>query len=253
MKKLFFYNTIARILFLLLTPTLFRALNFAFIWHSIYWGAITLVVMIWVLMIIISPIFGRIGCGWICFIGTIQDFASQVSLYKMKWNKPVLILRILMIVAFFSSALAFFFIHLKTGKISGVQLNPMFLNMDLDAHYKHIWLYDTVGAVLMGILLERRWLCRNGCFMGAICAGGASFSRLLPVIDPQKCNLCAKCEKDCLVRIPMVDYVKENHGLVTSSECIICGKCIESCNRDAIKIKFVWNRRSYIQKQKERT
>jgi ferredoxin-type protein NapH len=248
MRRLIFYNTIARILFLLLTPTLFRVLNFAFIWHSIYWGIITLVVLIWGLMIIISPLFGRIGCGWICFMGTIQDFSSQVSLFKMKWNKPVLILRIFMIVAFFSSSLTFFFIHLKTGKISGIQFHPMFLNMDLDTHYKHIWLYDTVGAVIAGILLERRWICRNLCFMGALCAAGASYSRLIPVIEPDKCNLCGKCEKDCLVRIPMLNYVKENHGLVTSSECIICGKCIISCNRDAISIKFVWNRKSYLSK-----
>jgi ferredoxin-type protein NapH len=246
MTKLFFYNSISRIIFLLLTPTLFRALNFAFIWHSIYWGVITLVVIIWGLMILISPLFGRIGCGWICFMGTIQDFAGQVSLYKIKWNKPVLIIRILIIVAFFSSAITFFFIHLKTGKIGGIQFDPMFLDMDLNAHYKHVWLYDTVGAVIMGILLERRWLCRNVCFMGAICAAGASYSRLIPVIDPGKCNLCGKCEQDCLVRIPMVDYVKENHGLITSSECILCGKCIESCNKDAIKIQFVWNRRKYI-------
>ena len=38
MKKLYTYNYISRIIFLLVTPTLFRALNFAFIWHSIYWG-----------------------------------------------------------------------------------------------------------------------------------------------------------------------------------------------------------------------
>ena len=123
-------------------------------------------------------------------------------------------MRILIIVAFFSSSLTFFFIHLNTGKISGIQYDPMFLNMDLDAHYKHIWLYDAVGAMLLGVLLERRWACRNICFMGALCAAGASYSRLIPVIDTGKCNLC--------------------------------GKCIESCDRDAIKIRFIWNRQKYI-------
>ena len=204
--------------------------------------------MIWGLMILISPLAGRIGCGWICFMGTIQDFAGQVSLYKVKWNKPVLLIRIFMIVAVFASALTFFFIHLKTGKIDRIQINPGFLNMDLNAHYKHVWLYNTVGAVIIGILLERRFLCRNVCFMGAICAGGATYSRLIPVIEPGKCNLCGKCEKDCLVRIPMMDYVKNNHGLITSSECIICGKCIESCNSDAITIKIVWSRKRYLSK-----
>lgn len=253
MNKLFFYNSISRIIFLLLTPTLFRALNFGFIWHSVYWGTITLVILLWGSMIIISPLFGRIGCGWICFAGTIQDFASQTSLFKIKWRKPILVLRVIMIILFFSSSITFFFINLDAGKISGIQFNPMFLDMDFNAHYKHVWLYDTAGFILLGVLLERRWACRNLCFMGAICAAGASYSRLIPVIDPEKCNLCGKCEKDCLVRIPMVDYVKDNHGLVTSSECLICGKCIESCNTDAIKIKIIWNRDQYVRRLEKNT
>jgi len=51
--------------------------------------------------------------------------------------------------------------------------------MDFNLHYKYIWLYDTLGAVLLGLLLERRWACRNLCFMGALCASGASISRLI--------------------------------------------------------------------------
>ncbi len=117
--------------------------------------------------------------------------------------------------------------------------------MDFNPHYKHIWLYDTMGAVVMGLLLERRWVCRNLCFMGLLCATGASLSRLLPVVDTNKCNLCGKCEHDCLLRIPIKEYVANENGLVTSSECILCGKCEDSCNKKAIKIRFIWNRKEF--------
>jgi ferredoxin-type protein NapH len=248
MKKLYSFNFITRILFLLLTPTLFRALNFAFIWHSIYWGTITMAVIIWSIAILISPLFGRLGCGWICFMGTISDLTSQHSLFRIKWKKPVIWIRIFNIFAFFTTAFIFFFIRLDSGTISGIKFEPWFLNMDFNLHYKHIWLYDTVGAVLLGLLLERRWACRNLCFMGALCASGASVSRLIPVVDSEKCNLCGKCETDCLVRIPIRDYVKNNNGLVTNSECLICGKCIDSCKAKALRIIFVWNRNKYVQK-----
>ncbi|HVN58297.1 MAG TPA: 4Fe-4S binding protein [Bacteroidales bacterium] len=248
MKKLFTFNLITRILFLLLTPTLFRALNFAFIWHSIYWGTITIVVITWGVIILISPLLGRLGCGWICFMGTIQDITGQRSLFRIGWKKPLLWIRILNICAFFTTALIFFFIRLDSGKITGIRFDPWFLNMDFSLHYKQVWLYDTMGAVLLGLLLERRWACRNLCFMGALCASGASVSRLIPVVDVTKCNLCGKCETDCLVRIPVADYVKNNNGLVTSSECLVCGKCIESCKPRALSIKFIWNRKKYIQK-----
>ena len=114
-------------------------------------------------------------------------------------------------------------------------------------HYKYVWIIDVASALLFGFLLERRWVCKNLCIMGTLCSAGASYSRLIPVVDISKCTLCGKCEKNCLVRIPITDYIKNNKGLVTNSECILCGKCIESCKFDAIKLKFVWNRKKYKQ------
>lgn len=87
--------------------------------------------------------------------------------------------------------------------------------------------------------------------MGTLCAAGANYSRLIPVVDKDKCNLCGRCEKVCLVRLPIVDYIKNNQGLVTNSECILCGKCIDECSKDAIKLKFVWNRKETIKKLTE--
>lgn len=247
MNSLYSFSFISRIIFLLLTPIAFRALNFAFIWHSIYWGTITIVVLIWGILILVTPLFGRIGCGWICFMGTIQDLASRHSLFYIKWRKPILWTRILFLCAFFTTSFIFLFTRLDSGKISGIKFEPWFLNMDFNTHYKHIWLYDTLSAVLLGLLLERRWVCRNFCFIGSLCAIGASRSKLIPVVNTQKCNLCGKCEEECLVRIPIKDYIINKHGLVTDSECIICGKCVESCNQEALKVKFIWNRKKYIQ------
>lgn len=248
MKKIYSFNFISRVLFLLLTPTIFRALGFAFIWHSIYFGVITFVVLIWGSFILLSPLIGRVGCGWLCFMGTVQDLASTRSFYKVKWNKPIKWVRLQAVLIFFATAFIFFFIRLDSGKVLGISFDPWFLDMDFNAHYKHIWIYDTFGALLLGLLLERRWICRNLCFMGAMCATGASYSRLIPVVDKTTCNSCGKCEDDCLVRIPLKDYIENRNGLITSSECLLCGKCVESCKRNAIKIKFVWNRRKFIEK-----
>jgi len=248
MKKLYQFNSLSRILFLLLTPTIFRALNFAFIFHSIYWGTVTFVVLIWGFFIVISPLLGRVGCGWVCFMGTIQDFASEKSLIKTKWQKPVIWKRILFIILFFGTALIFFYINLNKGKITGLSFDPSFLNMDFDNHYKHIWIYDTVGAVLLGLLMERRRVCISGCPIGSLCAVGSTYSRLIPVVDTSKCTRCGLCEKECLTRIPILDYIKNNYGLVTNSECLNCGKCADVCKPKAINIKFVWNRKAYQKK-----
>lgn len=207
-----------------------------------------MVVIIWGVAILLSPLLGRFGCGWICFMGTIQDLTGQHSLFRIEWKKPILWTRMLGIAAFFITAFTFFLIRFDSGQITGIKIEPWFLNMDFNVHYKQVWIYDTFGAVVLGLFLERRWACRNLCFMGAICAGGASFSRLIPVVDSGKCNLCGKCEADCLVRLPITNYVINHHGLVTGSECLLCGRCIASCKQKALKIKFVWNRKRHIRK-----
>jgi len=81
--------------------------------------------------------------------------------------------------------------------------------------------------------------------MGTLCSAGATYSRLIPVVDTDKCTQCYKCEKECLTGIPIVAYANNNKGLVTNSECIVCGKCAEVCKFDAVKLKFIWNRRKY--------
>lgn len=235
----------------MLTPVFFQYFAIGFIWHSIYWGVITFVVIIWGTFIVISPLFGRIGCGWFCFMGTCSDFASQHSLFKIKWNKPKLWIRMLLLIPFFATSILFFFLNKQQGLTHGFQIIPSFVNLDFSMHYKYFWILDILTGFIFGILLERRWACKNVCFMGTLCSAGAKYSRLIPVVDTKKCTECGKCEKECLVRIPIVDYIKNNSGLVTNSECILCGKCIEVCKFDAIKLSFVWNRQKYIQKVKQ--
>jgi len=246
MNRIFTINAISRIVFLLLTPVFFQYFAIGFIWHSIYWGVITYVVLIWLIFILISPLFGRIGCGWFCFMGTTMDLTSNCSLRKTKWNKPKLWVRFLILVPFFATAISFYFINLNRGITHGFEIIPSFLQLDFSAHYKIPWTVDILFAVFFGLVLERRWACRNLCFMGTLCAAGANYSRLIPVVDTEKCTMCGKCEQDCLLRIPMVDYIKNNKGLITNSECILCGKCIESCKVDAISLKFIWNRKKYL-------
>ena len=247
MKKIFSFNFVSRIIFLLITPVFFQYFALGFIWHSIYWGAITAVVLIWGFFIIISPIFGRIGCGWFCFMGAASDLSSQHSLIKMKWKKPKLLIRILLLIPFFATAIIFYFINKERGITHDFAILPSFLKLNFNIHYKYVWLIDISSALLFGFLLERRWACKNLCIMGTLCSAGATYSRLIPVVDTSKCTLCGKCEENCLVRIPITDYIKNNKGLVTNSECILCGKCVESCKFDAIKLKFVWNRKKQKQ------
>lgn len=239
----------SRVIFLLLTPVFFQFFAIGFIWHSIYWGVITFVVILWLVFLLISPLFGRIGCGWFCFMGTAMDLSSQHSIIKMKWKRPKILVRLLILIPFFVTSFMFYFINKERGITHDFSVIPFFLPAEFNGHYKEVWMIDIGFALVFGLLLERRWACKNLCFMGALCSAGANYSRLIPVVDAEKCTLCGKCEKDCLVRIPMLNYIENNSGLITNSECILCGKCIEVCKSDAISLKMVWNRKRYKNKK----
>ena len=178
-------------------------------------------------------------------MGTATDLASHHSIIKMKWNKPKIWVRVLVLIPFFTTAFLFYFLNKEKGITHNFAVIPLFVKFDFNAHYQLVWAIDIASALLFGLLLERRWACKNLCFMGAFCAAGANYSRLIPVVDKDKCNLCGKCEKGCLVKLPIVDYIKNNHGLVTNSECILCGKCIDECPKGAINIRFIWNRKKF--------
>jgi len=124
MKKLYSYNFITRILFLLLTPTLFRALNFCIYMHSIYWGTITMVVIIWSAAILIS----HCSDDWVVadlLYGYNSGYSSQRSLFQIKWKKPIIWARILTFVLL-HNCIYLFLIRLDSGTIIGIKFEPWF-------------------------------------------------------------------------------------------------------------------------------
>ena len=247
-KRIHSFNFLSRLIFLLITPVFFQFFALGFIWHSIYWGVITCVVLIWSLFIILSPLFGRIGCGWFCFMGTTNDLAGKHSFYKTKWKKPKIWIRLLILIPFFVSAFSFYFLNSEKGIAHNFMVDLNFLPLDMSMHYKIVWMGDVLFAVIIALFLDRRWACKNLCMMGALCAIGATYSRLLSVVDTEKCAKCEKCEKECLAGIPILEYIKNNNGLITNSECILCGKCVEVCKPNAVSLKFVWNRKKVCSK-----
>jgi len=248
MKHLYSFNFLSRFIFLLLTPIFFQYFALGFIWHSIYWGVITFVLMIWAGFIILSPLVGRIGCGWFCFMGTVSDFAGAHAFRTSKQKRPNVWLRLPPFIAFFASAIAFYFLNKEQGITHNFNLIPDFLPLDMNGHYRIVWIGDISFALVLSLFLNKRWGCKNICMMGGMCAIGAKYSRLLTVVDTAKCNHCKKCENECLVGIPLTEYINDN-GLITNSECILCGRCAKVCKPQAIRIKFVWNRKKYVQRR----
>ncbi|WP_160150024.1 4Fe-4S binding protein [Parabacteroides sp. Marseille-P3160] len=245
-RRIYAFNYLSRFIFLLITPVFFQYFALGFIWHSIYWGVITLVLLIWVFFILSSLLIGRVGCGWFCFMGTTYDCVSTFHSRKTKWREPILWLRLLLSFSFITSAFTFYFFNLKQGITHDFEVKPFFLKVNFDDHYKLVWVIDVLTASILALITNKRWGCKNMCVVGFLCSLTARYSRLLPVVDTNKCIHCGHCENECLTGIPITEYIKNNSGLVTNPECVMCGKCSSVCKSYAIEYKFVWNRKRYV-------
>jgi polyferredoxin len=244
--RMYSFNYLSRFIFLLITPVFFQYFAVGFIWHSIYWGVITLVMLIWIFFVISALLTGRTGCGWFCFMGAVYDCAGALHTGKAKWRKPLLWLRLLSFLSFITSASVFCFINMKKGITHGVEVNPFFLKADFDSHYKTVWAILVLTAAILAQVAGKRWICRNVCAVGFLCSLTARHSRLLPVVDTNQCVRCGRCENECLAGIPLTAYLKDHAGLVVNPECVMCGKCASVCRHQAIRYRFIWNRKKYI-------
>ncbi|WP_321518634.1 4Fe-4S binding protein [uncultured Bacteroides sp.] len=237
---------LSRFFFLMLTPAFFQYFAIGFIWHSIYWGAVTMVMIIWVIFLLLTPVFGRIGCGWFCFMGTAYDCVRHARKPKAEYRKTMTWFRVLMQILFFTSAFAFFYLNVQREIINGFHFNPFRLEPSFNKHYCLVWCVDIGMASLMALLTNKRWGCRNICIFGFPASYLAKYSRLVPIVDTEKCVNCGLCETDCRTGVHLLQYVKDNKGLVADSECVMCGSCSVVCKKDAIRYQFVWNRKKFL-------
>jgi polyferredoxin len=183
-------------------------------------------------------------------MGTIMDFAGKHSFCKTTYNRPKTWIKLLILIPFFTSAFTFYFLNKEHGLTHNFEVNPDFLPLNMDMHYKIVWMCDIFFAILIAVFLDKRWGCRHLCMMGTLTSIGAKYSRLLVVVDTNECTNCGRCEKECLSAIPLLNYIKDNKGLIANPECLLCGKCLQTCKSNAISLKFIWNRSKYKQENK---
>ena len=213
-------------------------------------------------IVALTLLFGRIYCSIICPLGVMQDviawFRKKKNKYSYSEEKGILRYSILAITGFLLTTNMAWVVGLIApystyGRIVGTVFSPLYklANNALAALAEHydsyafyevdVWLKSipaliaAVAAwIIIGVLAwrgGRTWcntICPVGTFLGII----AKYSRMKIVIDPNVCNGCRKCERNC--KSACINAKKHE---VDYSRCVTCGDCIEMCNQHAIKWK----------------
>ncbi len=227
-------------------------------------AVLALNVLVIVLLVVLTLIFGRMYCSVICPLGVMQDIIgwlgkkakkNRYSFSKeLKWLRyPVLVLYVVALVAGIGVFVQLLAPYAAFGRIATNLLQPAYIagNNVLAAaaeasdsylfYHQDLWLRSLPSLIIAAITLVvlfvlawrngRTW-CNTICPVGTVLSFFSRFSWLKIHFDTEKCRNCSMCSKNC--KAACIDY--KNHT-VDYSRCVVCGNCIESCKFGALRYK----------------
>jgi MauM/NapG family ferredoxin protein len=219
--------------------------------------------------IALTLVFGRVFCGWICPLGSMNNAVSILS--RSKKNSPGKLYRLKYYILFFILAAAFFGIQMA-GILDPLSLfarsltinvypfvNSVFMSMlglieqyapagaadisgrvysalrgtvlpFIEVHYGQSML---IGGIFIIILLmniiEKRFWCRYLCPLGALLGLLSKFAPFGVKVS-NGCVSCGACSKPC-----QGDAVMDNGSARMKTECLVCMDCDDPCPNGAVQ------------------
>lgn len=226
----------------------------------------TLFVFGFVLIIVITAIFGRIYCSFLCPLGAMQDFFIALS-KKAGWHKthafqkPLNLLRYSVLgLTIITAALGSMTLlnlldpYSLAGRLITQFILPLFILIVNTAigllKYFDIYFFskDTIhptissilvntGLFLLILILSFRYgrlycnsLCPVGAFLGLI--SRVSFFRF--AIDKTGCIGCGDCESVC--KAGCIDI---ENASIDQSRCVSCFNCVSACPQSVVNYRSV--------------
>jgi len=182
----------------------------------------------WLILILLplyfTLIFGRIYCGSVCPFGAVQEFIYRLG-KRIRFNHQV------------NSKLDQIGKSIKYLVLLAIIISPLFITIPWYCQYDPFYyLFNFKGEMLSLIILvvllissliiSRPW-CRYICPYGALLALVSKFSLLKIKTDKNACISCTICQKQCLMQAI-------EKGVINQGECIKCGECLASCPKKAL-------------------
>ena len=176
----------------------------------------------------ITYFFGKVFCGWACYLGALQEFLYIGRIKLFQTEKAQKIMRITRYIVF-----GLLLIQLTiTNTILWNKIGPFKVAFNL---------YSTnlTGYILLAILLiSSLFIYRPFC--KAICPAGLIFGWITKIPGAavlginSSCAGCKTCSTSCKINAITRD---KKQSKLDNQECIMCGECMDDCNIKSISTK----------------
>ncbi len=250
------YQTIFLLLFLWLLARLAagdaRDLPYSAFHHGDPLSAVALVLgagtlpgaLVWaLLLVVITIVFGRVFCGWICPLGTLQQLSSWLlsprsrrESLRINRHRRWYALKYYVLAALLAGALAG---TVQTGLLDPLSLAARGIASGVWPALPHGrpvpggWL---ATALLLAVVVASRFIprlfCRALCPLGALLGVFARFALFRIGRREADCSGCTLCSFAC-------QGADEPLGEHRVAECHVCLNCLPGCPKNAMAYRFV--------------
>lgn len=180
----------------------------------------------WVLMglgFVLAVLFGPVFCGWVCPMGTVQEWVGRLgkrlfgrrfnSLIPARFDRWLRYLRYVML-AWVLTMTA------MTGKLAFEAIDPYYAMFNLWSSELAIGGVVVLAVVLVASLFVERPFCKYACPYGAV-LGLFNLVRVFKIKrNAATCIDCKACDKACPMNINV-----SGKGAIRDHQCITCMKC----------------------------
>ena len=172
---------------------------------------------------LLAILFGPVFCGWVCPLGSVQEFFSSLGrkLFKKRFNQivPQKLDKYLRYTRYLVLAWVIY-MTAATGTLIFSDYDPYFALFNLWSSELAIGGVVILGITLaLSLVMERPW-CKYACPYGAV----LGLSNLLRVFKIKRneptCIACSACTRRCPMNIRV-----EDKKIIRDHQCISCLEC----------------------------
>lgn len=180
-------------------------------------------VVLAVIGIALALLFGPFICGWVCPLGSVQEWVGKLGrkLFKKRYNTFVppaidkwlryLRYAVLILVSYQT---------VRLGKLMFQDVDPFYALFSFWTKEVTVTSILLLGATLIVSLFVERPFCKYACPYGAF-QGIFNLFRVFGIKrNPATCISCHACSKACPMNIDV-----EKKGIVRDHQCISCLEC----------------------------
>lgn len=176
-----------------------------------------------ILVFLLAVLFGPVFCGWICPLGSAQEWVAKLGkkLFKRRHNHflPARIDRWLRYLRY--AVLAWvIYMTAATGKLVFADVDPYHALFNLWSSEVAVGGIIALSLTLLASLFVERPWCKYACPFGAV-LGLTNLFRVFKIRrKAEACKSCGLCSRNCPMNLPVASA-----SVIRDPQCISCLEC----------------------------